>query len=73
MLAGIVVSFAINAVKTIPVDPWLILPLIAAFFVIRLFNPALSVLAVLIGGGAGRVPDSAASAGCRRRNCRRCR
>jgi benzoate membrane transport protein len=52
MLAGIVVTFAINAVKSIPVDPWLILPLIAAFFVIRLFNPALSVLAVLIGGGA---------------------
>jgi len=52
MLAGIVVTFAIGAVKTIPADPWLILPLIAAFFVIRLFNPSLSVLAVLIGGGA---------------------
>lgn len=51
MLAGIVVGFALNAVKTIPTDPPLILPLIAAFFVIRLFNPALSVLAVLIGGG----------------------
>jgi benzoate membrane transport protein len=51
MLAGIVVTFAINAVKTIPVDPWLVAPLIAAFFVIRLFNPALSVLAVLAGGG----------------------
>lgn len=52
MLAGIVVTFAIGAVKTIPADPWLILPLVAAFFVIRLFNPSLSVLAVLIGGGA---------------------
>lgn len=51
MLAGIVVGFAVNAVKTIPADPWLVLPLIAAFFVIRLFNPALSVLAVLVGGG----------------------
>ncbi|MEI9426978.1 benzoate/H(+) symporter BenE family transporter [Mesorhizobium sp. Cs1299R1N3] len=51
MLAGIVVTFAINAMKAIPADPWLILPLIAAFFVIRLFNPALSVLAVLVGGG----------------------
>jgi benzoate membrane transport protein len=51
MLAGIVVTFALNAVKTIPVDPWLVLPLIAAFFLIRLWNPALSVLAVLIGGG----------------------
>lgn len=52
MLGGILVSFAINAAKTVPGDPWLILPLIAAFFVIRLFNPALSVLAVLVGGGA---------------------
>ena len=51
MLAGILVGFATNAFKAIPSDPWLILPLIAAFFVIRLFNPALSVLAVLIGGG----------------------
>jgi benzoate membrane transport protein len=51
MLAGIVVSFAIGAVKTIPADPALILPLIAAFFAIRLYNPALSVLVVLIGGG----------------------
>ncbi|BCG69269.1 benzoate transporter [Mesorhizobium sp. 113-1-2] len=51
MLAGIVVTFALNAVKTVPVDPWLILPLITAFFLIRLFHPALSVLSVLIGGG----------------------
>jgi benzoate membrane transport protein len=51
MLAGIVVTFAINAVKTVPIDPLLILPLMAGFFIIRLFNPALSVLAVLIGGG----------------------
>ncbi|MBX3581903.1 MAG: benzoate/H(+) symporter BenE family transporter [Rhizobiaceae bacterium] len=51
MLAGIVVTFAINAVKTVPADPWFILPLIAAFFVFRLVNPALSVLAVLVGGG----------------------
>lgn len=51
MLAGIVVTFAINAVKAIPADPWLILPLMAAFFVIRVFNPSLSVLTVLVGGG----------------------
>ncbi len=67
MLAGIVVTFAINAVKTIPSDPLLILPLIAAFFVIRLFNPALSVLAVLVGGGvlavAARPGRCAAGAG----------
>lgn len=52
MLAGIVVTFAVNAVNTVAADPRLILPLIAAFLVIRLFNPALSVLAVLVGGGA---------------------
>jgi len=51
MLAGIVVTFAINAVKTVPMDPWLILPLIAAFFLVRLWNPSLSVLVVLVGGG----------------------
>lgn len=51
MLAGIVVVFAMNAAKTIPADPWLILPLIAAFFLIRLVNPSMSVLVVLVGGG----------------------
>ncbi|MBX3596628.1 MAG: benzoate/H(+) symporter BenE family transporter [Rhizobiaceae bacterium] len=51
MLAGIVVTFAINAVKTVPIDPLLILPLIAMFLLFRLVNPSLSVLAVLIGGG----------------------
>jgi len=51
MLAGIVVTFAINAVKAAEADPLLILPLMAAFFVVRLASPALSVLAVLVGGG----------------------
>lgn len=55
MLAGIVVTFAMNAAKTIPADPWLILPLVAAFFLIRLVNPSLSVLAVLVGGGLAAV------------------
>lgn len=50
MLAGIVVTFAMNAARTVAVDPRLVLPLIVAFFVIRLFNPSLSVLAVLVGG-----------------------
>jgi len=50
MLAGIVVTFAMNAAKTVPVDPWLILPLVAAFFLVRLWNPSLSVLVVLVGG-----------------------
>lgn len=50
MLAGIVATFAMNAARTVAVDPWLVLPLVVAFFVIRLFNPSLSVLAVLAGG-----------------------
>jgi benzoate membrane transport protein len=53
MLAGIVVGFVMDAVKTIPGDPAFILPLIALFFLVRLFNPALSVLAVLILGAVG--------------------
>lgn len=52
MLAGIVLVFVTNAVKTVPIDPWFVLPLVAAFFILRLFNPALSVLAVLVGGSA---------------------
>ena len=50
MLAGIVVTFALNAARTVPADPWLILPLVVAFFLVRLWNPSLSVLVVLIGG-----------------------
>jgi benzoate membrane transport protein len=53
MLAGIVVGFVTDAVKTIPADPAFILPLIALFLLVRLFNPALSVLAVLILGAIG--------------------
>lgn len=52
MLAGIVVTFVANAFKSVAIDPVLVLPLIVAFFVIRLFSPAFSVLAVLAGGGA---------------------
>jgi benzoate membrane transport protein len=60
MLAGIVVGFVMDAVKTIPADPVFILPLIALFLLVRLFNPALSVLAVLVLGAvaayaAGRI------------------
>jgi benzoate membrane transport protein len=52
MLAGIIFTFAAGAVKTIPADPVLILPLVAVFLVVRLFNPALPALAVLIAGVA---------------------
>jgi len=62
MLAGVLMSFVIGAAKTLPVDPLLVLPLVALFFVIRLFNPAMAVLTVLLAGvifalAAGRVPE----------------
>ena len=62
MLAGIVVTFVAGAFNTVGMDPLLILPLLAAFFVLRLWNPAMSVLVVLVGGVAlalalGRIGD----------------
>ena len=48
MLAGIVVTFAINAVRTIPADPGLILPLVAAFFIIRVFSAALAYFSQIL-------------------------
>lgn len=61
MLAGIVFAFVAGAARAAGVDPLLVLPLVALFFVARLYNPALSVLAVLVGGILlawllGRVP-----------------
>lgn len=50
MLAGVLSSFVINAAKTLSLDPLLVLPLIALFLIIRLFNPAMAVISVLIGG-----------------------
>ncbi|MBX9454266.1 MAG: benzoate/H(+) symporter BenE family transporter [Mesorhizobium sp.] len=61
MLAGIVVSFVMAAARTAQADASLVLPLLAAFFLIRLVSPAMSVLFVLLGGIVlawltGRVP-----------------
>jgi len=50
MLAGVLFAFLIGAARTIPIDPVFVLPLVALFFIIRLFNPAMAVLAVLFGG-----------------------
>ena len=62
MLAGILVSFATGAVTAAGTDPLLVLPLVLLFFLARLLNPALSVLAVLVAGVAlawalGRIPE----------------
>lgn len=50
MLAGVLFAFLIGAARTVPIDPLFVLPLVLLFFVIRLFNPAMAVLAVLFGG-----------------------
>src|SRR5690606_19490403 len=50
MLAGVLLSFVIAAAKTVSLDPAFVLPLVALFFVIRLFNPSLAVIAVLVIG-----------------------
>lgn len=50
MLAGILLSFVLAAARAADIDPWLVLPLAAAFFIIRIFNPSLAVIVVLIAG-----------------------
>lgn len=50
MLAGILVSFVIAAAKAVGAEPAFVLPLAALFFIVRLWNPAVAVLAVLIIG-----------------------
>lgn len=50
MLAGVLSSFVINAAKTLSLDPLLVVPLIALFLIIRLYNPAMAVISVLVGG-----------------------
>jgi benzoate membrane transport protein len=62
MLAGVLFAFLTGAARTIPEDPFFVLPLVALFFIIRLFNPAMAVLAALFGGVlyaflSGRVPS----------------
>lgn len=50
MLAGVLVGFVLSAAQSAQIDPVMVLPLAALFFIIRLFNPSLAVIAVLIGG-----------------------
>lgn len=52
MLAGIVVTFVTGAFGAVTADPWFVVPLILLFFLARLANPMLSVLAVLVIGVA---------------------
>ncbi|WP_210485103.1 benzoate/H(+) symporter BenE family transporter [Microvirga antarctica] len=50
MLAGVLIRFVMAVFESAQGAPSLVLPLVAVFLVVRLFNPALAVLAVLIVG-----------------------
>jgi len=50
MLAGVLLQFVIGVFQSAQGAPGLVLPLVAIFLVVRLFNPALAVLAVLFVG-----------------------
>jgi benzoate membrane transport protein len=53
MLAGILARFVIAVFESAQASPSLVLPLIAVFLVVRLYNPSLAVIAVLGAGLAG--------------------
>jgi benzoate membrane transport protein len=50
MLAGVLVRFVTAVLDVLPQMPALVLPMVAAFFVIRLFSPSAAVLVVLAAG-----------------------
>jgi benzoate membrane transport protein len=50
MLAGILLRLVIGPFESLPAAPWLILPLITLFLVLRVSAPSLAVIGVLIAG-----------------------
>jgi len=50
MLGGILLPFALGAAQVANLDPYFVLPLVGLFLLMRLFNPALAVIIVLIAG-----------------------
>jgi benzoate membrane transport protein len=71
MLAGIVLRFVVGVFESAGTAPAFVLPLVGLFLLVRLFNPALAVLAVLAAGLAaafgfglaGPLPDGLALSG----------
>ena len=53
MLAGVLVRFVIAVFESAQVSPALVLPLVALFLVVRVANPVLATIAVLVAGLAG--------------------
>ncbi|PVE23040.1 benzoate transporter [Microvirga sp. KLBC 81] len=65
MLAGVLIRFVMAVFESAQGAPGLVLPLVGIFLVVRLFNPAMAVLAVLFiglgiafGGGLAKPPAS---------------
>lgn len=50
MLGGILLPFVIGGAEAATLDPVFILPLAAGFFLLRVFNPSLAVIALLVAG-----------------------
>jgi benzoate membrane transport protein len=53
MLAGVIIRFVVAVFDGAQTAPLLVLPLVGLFLVVRLVNPAMAVLAVLVAGLAG--------------------
>jgi len=65
MLAGVLIRFVMAVFESAQGAPGLVLPLVGVFLLVRLFNPALAVLAVLFvglglafGNGSAHLPAS---------------
>lgn len=63
MLGGVIVGIVVNGVKAAAVDPVLLLPLVALFFVMRLWHPAMAVIPALVAGVAAIVLTGRLSGG----------
>ncbi len=64
MLAGVLLPFCLKGAASVQGLPGLVLPMVAVFAVVRLFNPAVAVLAALAAGlalafgpGGAHLPD----------------
>ena len=66
MLAGVLLPFVLRLAATVDADPWLVVPVIATFALVRLWNPSFAVLAALVVGlglglAGGPAPEMAFS------------
>jgi benzoate membrane transport protein len=52
MLAGVLIRFAVGVFESAQGEPWLVLPLVAVFLLVRIVSPSLAVVAVLFAGVA---------------------